>query len=99
MLETLTVDNFSPLVGQSFQFSLQPEQAVPLELVEARPLSEENSPRPRPPFVLTFKGPSHFVLPQRIYRVEHEAIGAHDIFVVPLGPAPGGGMIYEVIFN
>lgn len=99
MLETLTLENFSPLVGQSFQFHVQPDQAVPLELVEARPLDEANSPRQRPPFMLTFKGPSNFVLPQRVYRVEHEALGAHDIFVVPLGPGPGGGMIYEVIFN
>jgi hypothetical protein len=98
MLETLTLDVFSPLVGQTFQVYLQPEQAVQLELVEARPLSADNSPRQRPPFMLTFRGPAQFVLPQRIYRVEHQAIGAHDIFVVPLGPGPGG-MIYEVIFN
>jgi hypothetical protein len=99
MLETLTLDVFTPLVGQPFQVYLQPEQAVQLELVEASPLSEANSPRPRPPFMLTFKGPAQFVLPQRIYRVEHQAIGAHDIFIVPLGPGPGGGMLYEVIFN
>jgi hypothetical protein len=99
MLETLTLDVFSPLVGQTFQVFVQPEQAVALELVEARPLSEANSPRPRPPFQLTFKGPAQFILPQRIYRFEHQAIGAHDIFVVPLGPGPGGGNLYEVIFN
>jgi len=99
MLETLTLDVFSPLVGQTFQVFLQPEQAVQLELVDARPLSEANTPRQRPPFMLMFKGPTQFVLPQRIYRFEHEAIGAHDIFVVPLGPGPGGGMMYEVIFN
>lgn len=99
MLETLILENFAPLVGQAFQFHLQPEQAVPLELVEARTLDESNSPRQHPPFVLTFKGPSNFILPQRMYRVEHDAIGAHDIFVVPLGPGPAGGVLYEVIFN
>ena len=98
MLETLTLDAFSPLVGETFQVHVQPEQAVALELVEARSLAERNSPRPRPPFVLTFKGPAHFVLPQRIYRVEHQTLGAHEIFMVPLGPG-NGGMLYEVIFN
>jgi hypothetical protein len=98
MLETLTLDVFSPLVGQTFQVYVQPEQPVALELVDARPLSESNSPRQRPPFMLTFKGPTQFILPQRIYRFEHQAIGAQDIFVVPLGPGPGG-MMYEVIFN
>jgi hypothetical protein len=99
MLETLTLDAFSPLVGETFQVHVQPEQTVALELVEARSLSESNnSPRPRPPFVLTFKGPAQSVLPQRIYGLEHETIGAHEIFIVPIGPGRGG-MLYEVIFN
>jgi hypothetical protein len=99
MLETLTLDVFSPLVGETFQLHVQPEQAVALELVEARSLSNaHSSPRPRPPFALTFKGPAQFVLPQQIYRLEHQAIGAHELFIVPVGPGQGG-MLYEVIFN
>jgi hypothetical protein len=97
MLETLTLDAFSPLVGESFQVHVQNEQTVAFELVEARALTV-SSPRPHPPFVLTFKGPAQFVLPQRIYRFEHQAIGAHEIFIVPIGPGQGG-MLYEVIFN
>jgi hypothetical protein len=99
MLDTLTLDAFSPLVGETFQVQVQPEQTVALELIEARALSEHNnSPRPHQPFVLTFKGPPQFMLPQRIYRVEHQALGAHEIFVVPVGPGQGC-MLYEVIFN
>lgn len=99
MLETLTLDTFSPLVGATFQVHVQPEQAIAMELVEAKSLSESNnSPRPRPPFALTFKGPAQLVLPQQIYRFEHAAIGAHEIFIVPIGPGQGG-MLYEVIFN
>jgi hypothetical protein len=99
MLDTLTLDAFSPFVGETFQVHVQPEQTVALELIEARALAEHhNSPRPRQPFVLTFKGPPQFMLPQRIYRVEHQAVGSHEIFVVPLGPGQGG-MLYEVIFN
>jgi hypothetical protein len=98
MLETLTLDVFSPLVGETFQVHVQPEQTIAVELIDARPLSDTNGTRTRPPFVLTFKGPPQFVLPQRIYRFEHQAIGAHDIFIVPLGPG-AGGMLYEVIFT
>ena len=98
MLETLTLDAFSPLVGQTFQVHVQPEQTLAVELTEARSLSESNGARPRSPFVLTFKGPAQPVLPQRIYRFEHEALGAHEIFIVPLGPGQGG-IRYEVIFN
>jgi hypothetical protein len=98
MLETLTLDAFSPLAGETFQVHVQPEQTVALELVEARPLADANGPRPHPPFVLTFKGPPQFMLPQGIYRFEHHAIGAHEIFIVPIGPGQGG-MLYEVIFN
>jgi hypothetical protein len=98
MLETLTLDAFSPLVGETFQVSVQPEQTIAMELVEARSLSEPNSPRPRPPFVLTFKGPAQLVLPQGIYRLEHGTLGAHELFIVPIGPGPGG-ILYEVIFN
>jgi hypothetical protein len=97
MLETLTLDAFSPLVGESFQVHVEHEQTVAFELVEARALTA-SSPRPQSPFALTFKGPAQFVLPQRIYRFEHQAIGAHEIFIVPIGPGQGG-MLYEVIFN
>lgn len=98
MLETLTLDAFSPLVGETFQVHVQPEQTIAVELVEARPIAEASPTRPHPPFVLTFKGPAQFVLPQSIYRFEHQALGAKEIFIVPIGPGQGG-MLYEVIFN
>jgi hypothetical protein len=98
MLETLTLDVFSPLVGETFQVHVQPEQTIAAELIEVRPLSDANGARTRQPFTLTFKGPPQFVLPQSIYRFEHQAIGAHDIFIVPIGPGQGG-VLYEVIFT
>jgi hypothetical protein len=38
------------------------------------------------------------ILPQRIYRIEHDAVGEHDLFIVPIGPGRGG-LLYEVIFT
>lgn len=98
MLETLTLDVFSPLVGETFHVFVQPEQAVAFELVEACALSSHNGPRGSAPFKLTFKGPAQFVLPQSIYRFEHQAIGSPEIFVVPVAQH-ADRVLYEVIFN
>ena len=38
------------------------------------------------------------VLPQRIYRFENYAMGALELFAVPIGPDKQG-MQYQVIFN
>jgi hypothetical protein len=38
------------------------------------------------------------VWPQRIYRVEHEALDPLDLFLVPIGPRDGG-MQYQAIFT
>jgi hypothetical protein len=35
---------------------------------------------------------------QRIYRVEHDAMGPCDLFLVPIGPRDGG-MQYQAIFT
>jgi hypothetical protein len=38
------------------------------------------------------------VLPQRIYRLEHEQMGPLELFIVPVGP-DGDGLGYEAIFT
>jgi hypothetical protein len=53
---------------------------------------------PRSPFSLIFRGGPSPLLPQRIYRVEHETPGALDIFLVPLGPDEVGQR-YEAVFT
>jgi uncharacterized protein DUF6916 len=47
---------------------------------------------------LLLRGPAHVVAPQRIYPLEHQTVGTHELFVVPLGPGQGG-MLYEIIFT
>ena len=51
----------------------------------------------RQPFTIHFSGPLEPVLAQSICHVEHEAIGAIDMFMVPIGPDQAG-MRYEAIF-
>lgn len=69
-----------------------------LRLVEAQGLGEAAAGMARAPFRLAFLGPADPILPQRIYRLEHDALGALDIFLVPIA-RDAGGTTYEAIFT
>jgi hypothetical protein len=102
VLEDATVVTFAPHVGEPFSVAFD-DRAVTLELVEASPASDrlaENARRAglREPFSLQFRGPGDPFLRQRIYRLEHDALGALDIFLVPIG-ADGDGFRYEAVFG
>ena len=49
-------------------------------------------------FSLLFRGDADRIHPQSIYAMEHEAIGAFDLFLVPVG-SDQNGIKYEAIFN
>ena len=68
-----------------------------LRLVEAESLGERAVSTQRDPFRLAFLGPIDPVFPQRIYRLEHDVLGALDIFLVPIA-RDAGGTTYEAIF-
>jgi hypothetical protein len=40
----------------------------------------------------------HDLLPQRIYRLEHDELGALDLFLVPIG-RDDSGVRYEAVFT
>jgi hypothetical protein len=102
-LANLTVDAFQPRVGDRFRIRPSPESTIDAELIEARALGEsgrspaKGSVRPTP-FALLFRTTLKGALPQRIYQVEHDEMGAYDIFLVPVGP-DAVGMVYEAIFT
>jgi hypothetical protein len=50
------------------------------------------------PFNLHFKGPRSERFGQGMRRLEHPALGALDIFLVPIG-ADATGLLYEAVFN
>src|SRR5712692_5370600 len=87
-LEELTCEHFAPLVNKKFQIQAD-RPAIEVELIEARTLGRGRNGR-REPFSLIFRGPTSLVLPQRIYTVQSEALGALDIFLVPIGPDQAG---------
>ena len=49
-------------------------------------------------FALYFLGPGDFYLPQSTYRMEHDALGQLDIFIVPVAK-DDKGFRYEAIFS
>jgi Domain of unknown function (DUF6916) len=91
------LDTFAPHVGTNFRLEGN-DGALELTLTEATPGGIKDTRRgARAPFSLTFRGPAQPVLPQRIYRLDHAALGGLDIFLVPIGADPEG-VTYEAVF-
>jgi hypothetical protein len=91
-LETLTADDFAPLRGDRFRIAPGDAAAFEAELVEVEEIPRE--PGGRAPFSLVFQGGPNPPLPQRIYRVEHDQLGAMEIFLVPIAADS-----YEAVFT
>jgi hypothetical protein len=100
MLDKLTVSQFAECLGGTFRVDFGAAEPLPTELVEAtaRASSGGRAPHQRQPFSLVFRGPMQPILPQRIYPIENERMGALEIFIVPIGP-DDVGMLYQAIFN
>lgn len=103
MIETLTIASFADKIGHTFRVETEADPPVDTRLVEATVLKNDTAngtPRvaARDPFSLLFQGPGTPRLAQKIYRVSHDTLGAHDIFLVPVG-IRDGGLLYEAIFT
>lgn len=98
-LQTLTLQDFLPLLHQQFTIRLQSGEAYELELVEARSAGQPAQPGWRQPFALRFTHPrADAYLPQRLYALENVDLGVLEVFLVPMGPE-AGHMGYEAIFS
>lgn len=102
-LDQLTLNSFAPLLKTKFRVLLGSE-AFELELTEAAPgrslprLELTGGGPPPESFSLIFTGPDSRFLPQRSYRFQHDHLGQFDLFMVPVGRAPGL-FHYQVVFN
>jgi uncharacterized protein DUF6916 len=101
VLDRLTATDFASAVGDIFVLDAGDAGALDLELVEAR-LHDPDAPAKdasgaRAPFSLVFRGPVDPVLPQRIYRLEHESLAPMEIFIVPVA-RDQAGTSYEAVF-
>jgi hypothetical protein len=98
-LDQLQSVDFLPHLHETFEIRLDGHEPIPLELVRVMDAGHKFKPEMRQPFSLEFLGPvSPRYLVQHMYRLEHEELGAIDLFLVPLGPE-SGRMRYEAIFS
>lgn len=95
MIENLTRSHFEPHIGDPFTTAADGTD-ISLVLKEAKPLG--NALREGGAFSLTFAGPAAPLLPQAIYPLRHAALGALEIFIVPVG-RDKDGIAYEAVFT
>jgi hypothetical protein len=86
---------FSENLASTFILQHQGGESTELELIE---LKTGHSTPHMEQFSLTFRGPGQTLLPQQIYQVQHNRLGAFDLFLVPVGH-DGHGSYYEAVFN
>jgi len=99
MLDSLTADTFLAHSGTEFEVRDLGDEPVVLVLAEVRSLGHQPQAPRVDPFALEFVGPSKPVLEQRIHGLGHPALGELEIFLVPIGVDPDGGVRYEAVFN
>lgn len=95
MTEIFTIDTFSGHVGTRFLMRYGDAQTAEVELISVTDVG--SSPR-QSQFSLVFVGPYEAPVAQGIYRIEHDKLGALDLFLVPIG-RDKDGVKYEAIFN
>jgi hypothetical protein len=94
-LAELTAADFEPHQGAIFRFAAAGGE-LELKLVEVRRLGQ--ALRNGGAFSLLFLSAAGPFLPQAIYPFTHPALGALELFLVPLGPKDGGNS-YEAVFT
>jgi hypothetical protein len=97
MLELDRVDftDFEPLLHSCFRITTG-ELSLDLELVEVT--GRKSATSQRAPFALLFKGARNRLLPQQMYRIEHEKLGPMELFIVPVREDEHG-YYYEAVFG
>jgi uncharacterized protein DUF6916 len=94
-LAALAIDDFRPLLDS--QFDVQTAGgAIAMKLSRVDPAGD--SGRKGGAFSLIFATPRGPWLPQAIYPMRHAALGALEIFLVPIGPL-GESNGYQAVFT
>ena len=97
MSAPLTEEEFSKHVNTKFRIA--GEQPIELELTEVKGyLSKEHEETGMERFSAFFSGPRQPYLPQSVYPLEHEQMGAFELFLVPIA-SDENGFRYEAVFN
>ena len=97
MSPILTEAEFSKHVNTKFRVAGQ--QPIELELVEVKGyLSKAHEQQGMERFSAFFRGPAQPLMRQGIYALEHERMGAFELFLVPIAQHEDG-FRYEAVFN
>jgi hypothetical protein len=97
MSAPLTEAEFSKHVNTKFRVGVEPP--LELELTEVKGyLSKANEETGMERFSAFFRGPGDRYLGQKIYPIEHEQMGAFELFLVPVSQDQNG-FRYEAVFN
>jgi hypothetical protein len=99
MLDTFTIDTFTPRIGEQFRVVVDDQWELQTRLSSVDAWSGQGAVgRPRVPFSLIFHGPADSNLQQATYRVENPNMEPMELFLVPIGPDEQG-MRYEALFT
>lgn len=98
-LRSVTHETFAACVNERFHLAVRAGNALELQLVSVETRGSAGSPgHVRQAFALLFRGPKANVLVQGIHALNHEELGAMELFLVPVGP-DDEGMLYEAVFT
>lgn len=99
-MSELTEKSFAQHLNTKFRArAAEGAEPVELELVDVKgysPGANEQDGMER--FSLFLQGPAEAFLPQNTYALEHEQMGTHELFMVPVARNQQG-FRYEIVFN
>lgn len=95
MSELPTRDEFAEHLNTKFRVETGAEQWTEMELTEVTELTQKSR---QESFSVIFCAPENTPPTQRLYQVRHDALGALDIFLVPVS-LDKRGLRLEALFN
>jgi hypothetical protein len=95
-LDKLNAKIFSEQLHTQFKVHSGGAEPMMLELVEV--MERDLSPKIEL-FTLQFRGPVAPRLAQQIHRLEHDKLGAFEIFLTAIGVDPEQRLLYESVFQ
>jgi len=95
MTDVFKMEMFSGHVNTKFLMHYGESHTAELELISVTDVG--SSPK-QAQFSLKFVGPGDGPAAQGIFRLDHEALGALDLFLVPIA-RDKDGLRYEAVFN
>ena len=98
MADLYELSTYEPHVGDAFLLEFADHPPVELTLAEAAPGPWQRAEGGKIAFRLEFSGPPQPLLEQRTYRMQHPALGAVDLFIVPLAQ-DAESTTYEAVVN